>query len=211
MENVFNGLFGKIGAGMCRLSYNGGIAVKTSAGYKTYNVETGRLTNCDSFVFPVGDEFFFCLPTSKVSVGDIVLINGKPKCVISFDKKTITVINYEDSTIDTVVPERHVFMGETYMYGKIVSMFGDAITKKGSKGGMNSIVKYMMVSEMFKTNSVTNTSINSMLPLMMMNGGGFENVFSGLFNFVDEDDEPEVETKKKKASKKALLENVDEE
>ena len=51
MTNVFNGMFGKIAPGMCRLSMNGGIAVKTSNGYKSYNVKNGRLTNCDSFVF----------------------------------------------------------------------------------------------------------------------------------------------------------------
>ena len=33
---MFNGMFGKIASGMCRLSMTGGIAVKTSNGYKTY-------------------------------------------------------------------------------------------------------------------------------------------------------------------------------
>ena len=53
MNNLFDGMFGKIAPEMCRLSMNGGIAVKTSNGYKTYNVENGQLTNCDNFVFPV--------------------------------------------------------------------------------------------------------------------------------------------------------------
>ena len=39
MTNIFNGMFGKVGAGMCRLSINGDIAVKTDNGYKTYNVK----------------------------------------------------------------------------------------------------------------------------------------------------------------------------
>ena len=51
MMNALNGMFGKVANGMCRLSVNGGIAVKTSNGYKNYNVKTGRLTNCDHFVF----------------------------------------------------------------------------------------------------------------------------------------------------------------
>lgn len=125
MNNLLNGMFGKVGNGMCRLSMNGNIAVKTSSGYKTYNLKTGRLTNCDSFVFNIGEEFFFVIPTNKVSEGDIILVNGKPKCVIEAEKNKITVINYEDSTIDTILPERHVFMGNTYFYGKIVSMFGN--------------------------------------------------------------------------------------
>ena len=36
---LFNGMFGKVAAGMCRLSMNGGIAIKTSNGYKTYKRE----------------------------------------------------------------------------------------------------------------------------------------------------------------------------
>lgn len=56
MNNLLNGMFGKVGNGMCRLSMNGNIAVKTSSGYKTYNLKTGRLTNCDSFVFNIGEE-----------------------------------------------------------------------------------------------------------------------------------------------------------
>lgn len=109
-ENVFNGMFGKIAPGMCRLSMSGGIAVKTNSGYKTYNIKTGRLTNCANFVFDIGQDFFFCIPTNKAEIGDILLINGKPKCVTKVDKGTLTVINYEDSTVETVIPERHVFM-----------------------------------------------------------------------------------------------------
>lgn len=49
MNNVLNGMFGRVQQGMCRLSMSGGIAVKTSNGYKSYNMKPGRLTNCDSF------------------------------------------------------------------------------------------------------------------------------------------------------------------
>lgn len=34
MNNFLNGMFGKVGNGMCRLSMNGEIAVKTSGGYR---------------------------------------------------------------------------------------------------------------------------------------------------------------------------------
>lgn len=37
MNNFLNGMFGKVGNGMCRLSISGGIAVKTSNGYKYCN------------------------------------------------------------------------------------------------------------------------------------------------------------------------------
>lgn len=127
-----NGIFGKIAPGMCRLSMNGGIAVKTSNGYKTYNITTGRLTNCDNFVFDIGEDFFFAIPTNKVKVGDIILVGGKPKCVIETGENKMVVINYEDSTVDTILPERHMFLGNAFITTKIVSMFGNDF-KSGKK------------------------------------------------------------------------------
>ena len=190
--NFMNGMFGKIAPGMCRLSMSGGVAVKTDNGYKSYNVKTGRLTNCDSFVFDIGEEFFFVIPTNKVEVGDIILIANKPKCVIEVEKNKLTVINYEDSTIDTVLPERHVFMGNTYFYGKIVSMFGNNFMS--GKKGVNKMMSYMMMSEMFKGNNTSNNT-NSMFPMMMlMNGGNMSDMFGDMFDLdMSDDNEEEAE------------------
>lgn len=188
-NNFMNNMFGKLAPGMCRLSMNGGIAVKTSNGYKTYNTKTGRLTNCSNFVFDIGEDFFFLIPTNRVHKGDIILVSGKPKCVVDVKDNAITVINYEDSTIDTILPERHVFMGSAYFFGRIISMFGDSF-KSGKKDGMNNIFKYMMMSEMMKGNSGNSGGMGNLLPLMMMGNGGFENMFDGMFDFdsVDIDD-----------------------
>lgn len=194
MTNVFNGMFGKIAPGMCRLSMSGDIAVKTTTGYKSYNVKNGRLTNCDSFVFDIGEEFFFVIPTNKVEVGDIILVSGKPKCVVKSDKDTITVINYEDSTVETILPERHVFMGNTYFYGKIVSMFGNNFMK--GKKGMDKMMSYMVMSEMMKGSNTSSNGIGSMLPMMMlMNGNNVSDMFSDMFDFDinTSDDESEAE------------------
>ena len=191
MNNMLNGMFGKVAPGMCRLSMNGGTAVKTSNGYKTYNMKTGRLTNCDSFVFNIGEEFFFVIPTNKAEPGDILLVAGKPKCVIEAEKNKLTVINYEDSTVETILPERHVFMGNTYFYGKIVSMFGGDLIK--GKKGTNKIMQYMMMSEMMKGNSGDSGNVmNTMLPLMMM-GGNMGSIFDGMFDFDDNEEDKEVE------------------
>ena len=191
INNMLNGMFGKVAPGMCRLSMSGGIAVKTSNGYKTYNMKTGRLTNCDSFVFNIGEEFFFVIPTNKAEPGDILLVGGKPKCVIEAEKNKLTVINYEDSTVETILPERHVFMGNTYFYGKIVSMFGSDLVK--GKKGTNKIMQYMMLSEMMKGNSDNSgNGMNTMLPLMMM-GGNMGSIFDGLFDFGDGEEDKEVE------------------
>lgn len=190
-SNMFNGMFGKIEPGMCRLSMNGEIAVKTSSGYKSYNLKQNRLVNCSSFVFNIGEEYFFIIPTNKAEVGDIILANGKPKCVIKNEKGMLTVVNYENGTVETVLPERHMFMGNTYFYGKIVSMFGKDMFK--SKNGTNQIMKYMMMSEMMKGMS-GNSGMNAMLPFMMMNGGGMGDMFSGLFDMDEINEEEVIET-----------------
>lgn len=188
--DIFNGMFGKLKSGMCRLSMDGNIAIRTSNGYKTYNVKTGRLTNCDSFVFDIGEELFFVIPTNKVSTGDIILVDGKPNCVISSDKNTMTVINYENSTVNTVLKERHMFMGNAYFTGKIVSLFGNDIMK--GKNGMNKVLSCMMMSEMMKGNTGT-TNMNNLLPLMMLSGNN--NMFANMFeNVLDEDEDEEDET-----------------
>ncbi|MBE5869961.1 MAG: hypothetical protein E7294_01680 [Lachnospiraceae bacterium] len=180
MNGMFDGMFGKIAPGMCRLSVDGKIAIKTTGGYKTYDVLNKRLTNCDNFVFHVGEEFFFLIPVNRVKTGDIILAGGRPKCVIEADNDSIIAINYEDSTVETILPERHVFMGNTYFYGRIVSMFGNNLAKDGK--GMGKILKYMMLSEMMKgTGGKGTDGMSGMLPLMLMGGG--KDMFYDMFAF----------------------------
>ena len=187
--NTFNGMFGKVAPGMCRLTMDGDIAVKCSNGYKTYNVKKGILTNVTNFCFNVGDEMFFVIPTSKVEPGDIILVSGKPKCVTEVNKKIITVIDYENSEIRQVVPERHVFMGSTYFYGKIVSMFGTSL--KSGKGTEN-IMKMMMLSQMMGGNNNGNNGFGQMMALSMFMGKD-NNPFEGMFQFSLDDDENDEE------------------
>lgn len=175
---MFNGMFGKIASGMCRLGMNGKIAIKTSNGYKSYDADTGKLTNCNSFVFDIGEDFFFVIPTNSVKRGDIILADGKPRMVLEVGKNEIKTFCYEDSTISTIVPERHMFMGNTYFYGKIVSMFGNSF---GKKGGMQNMMKYMMLSEMMKGNNTS--GMNNIMPMMFMINGGM----SDMFDFEDMD------------------------
>ena len=173
--NFMNGMFGKLKPGMCRMSIDGKIAVKTSNGYKTYDVASGQLMNCDNFVFDIGEEFFFMLPTNKVHPGDIIVMAGKPHCVIKEEGNLITALRYEDSTISTVVPEHHMFMGKTYFYGKIVSMFGNL-----ANSAPNEMMKYMVMAQMF---GGSNTNMQSnMLPMMFMMNGGFDKMFDGMFD-----------------------------
>lgn len=192
MTNLFNGMFGKIAPGMCRISIDGAIAIKTSNGYKTYDVKTNALVNCDNFAFDIGEDLFFMMPTNKVKTGDIILIGGKPRCVIEATKNEIRALCYEDGRIDTIVPEHHVFMGKQYFYGKIVSLVGNM----NKKNGLGMLMKYKMMSELFKGgNNGNNNNFGGLAALAFMNGDkDMGDMFD--FNFdTDDDDEEEEETK----------------
>lgn len=199
MNGIFNGMFNKVASGMCRISMDGEIAVKTSTGYKTYNVNTGSLVNCDNFAFDIGEDFFFVIPTNRVQKGDIILVSGKPCCVIAKMTNTLKVLRYEDGAIQEIAIEKHFFMGKQYFYGKIVSMFGSNF----KKGGMGNIMKYMALSQMMKGNKGlymggSNMDMSSMLPFLFMKDE-FSNVFDGMFEDEDEDEETttaEVEEEK---------------
>ena len=177
----FGKMFGKIAPGMCRLSMNG-VAIKTQDGYKAYDVDTGNLVNCQDFVFDIGEDMFFIIPTNDVKKGDIILANGKPACVIEAAPNEIKAFSYETSTLITLVPEKYIFFGNTYFYSKIVSIFGNVT--KGMK--IDQMMPLMMMSEMMKDSN--DSGFAKMLPMaMMMNGGlNFGEMFSGIFNLGEE-------------------------
>lgn len=186
-SNMMNKFFGKVAPNMVRLSMTGDMAIKTSNGYKTYDVKTGTLVNCSDFVFADGSDFFFIIPTNKVETGDVILAAGKPHCVIKAEANRIEALRYEDGSIVNIVPEHHMLFGRTYFYGKIVSMFGKVKGDKGMKGMM----KYMMLSEMMKGGN-GNSNMSSMLPMMMLMNGGMGDMFEGMFDFDEEEDEKEA-------------------
>ena len=223
MGNTFKGMFGKIDKGLCALSMSGGIAIKTTNGYKTYNIAKKRLTNVTNFCMDASD-MFFVLPTSKVKVGDVILVQGKPKCVLGVNEedKSIKCIDYETSEIREIVPERHVFLGSTFWYGKIVSLFGNAGLK--GKGLMGKLISLMVMKSMMGGGNGNGDAFGGLGQMMMMqqllgggNGNGLD--FTNMFNLdfdtdaswagddeADEDEEAEedepVPAKKKAAKKK---------
>lgn len=187
--NMFNGMFKPVARGYCKMGVNGKVAVKTSTGYKTFDIATNKLTNCDNFAFDM-DGAFWVVPTFKVEKGDIILVNGKPRCVIEIGANSIKTFCYEDSTVAETIPERHVFMGKTYCYGKIFSPFMNM--SKGD-GMMKNMMNMMMMSQMFGGNSNGNNTMgmNPMMFMMMNNSGSnpFEGMFDGAFDFGVEEDE----------------------
>ena len=218
-SKFFNGFFGKVQPGMCRLTMNGNIAIKCSNGYRTYNDKQQRLTNVTNFCFDMGSELFFVIPTMKVSEGDIILVEGKPKYVLAISKAYIEVVDYETSEIKKIVPERHVFMGSSYCYGKIVSMFGNNF--KGGRG-LKKIMKMMMLSQIFggQNGGSSDFGMGNIGQMMMMSslfGGNsdmdfFNDMFDGLsFDTDDEEtDRPAKKTKKKVVKKVEVDDEGDE-
>ena len=221
-DNMFNGIMGKIKPGCCRLTMNGRVAVKTANGYKTYNDKTGNLTDCANFVLDIGDDLFFLMPTRNLNPGDIVLINGKPMYILEIKAKNrVEAMNYEDATIQTVIPERHAIMGRKF-YGKIVSLMGKGLNGKG--GFFKNMLKLKMMGAMMggKTDTEGIFGGNALPMMMLMGGGSMDGLFDGLcdeddgdegdvtgfFGFGEDEadeDEDEVVVKKsvKKAAKKA--------
>ena len=202
---MFEGMFMKVEKGMCMLSPCG-IAVKTGAGYRSYNVKTGKLRNCDNLVFSFGDGMFFVIPETKVKPGDIILNGGRPACVRKAAKDRIEVINYETSVVETILPERHVFMGNTYFYGKIVSLFGDGSSICG-KGRKKKMMKFMMLSSLlggqdsgagsdtvFGAGAAAgaNANMNLLMPLLLMKGGGPDDLFGNLFDEENDADDADA-------------------
>lgn len=207
MKSMFEGTFGKVGAELCAFSPCG-IAVRTSGGYKSYNIKTGRITNCDGLTFNLGEGIFFVIPTSKVRPGDIILRNGQPVCVRKVNKGSLEIINYETSAVETILPERHVFMGNTWFCGKIVSLFGDGASI-AKKGGINKMMKFLMAQSMIgnmgtyvnnpdgtlrKSSAATDgAGMSALLPFIMMGGGNmFDDMFDGTFDSTFDEDEEDL-------------------
>jgi len=186
MSVLENLKFGKVEPGLIRLGMNGQLAVKTGGDYKYYNPTKKRLISCDNFVFDIGSEFFFVIPTNKVKKGDIIIVNKQPVYVLEPEKDgEIKVLSYIDGTIKQILPERHTFLGESYMYSKIVSMLGNKQFNK------NSIFKFMMLNSMMGNGNGglfggAANNANGMNPMMMMMMMGGNNPFADMFDFGDD-------------------------
>lgn len=192
MENIFQ----KVEHGKCRIALNGQIAVWTTNGYKTFSNKTGTLINCNQFVSQFGDDYFYVVPAAKVKEGDIILVNGTPRCVMKVDKNLLTIMTYETGAVEQIIPERRIFMGNIYFYRKIMSpmmgMFGKGKAKAGK------MLRLMMMSDMMKGGAKTNGGMNWMQLLMMQGmtkqfGGSMDEMFEGFGDFEDDFEEEDEE------------------
>lgn len=191
----FNNMFGNVDPDMCRLSFDGNIAINVNGEYKVYDAEKGFYTNCNQFVVDMGN-MFFVLPTNKVAVGDIILAGGNkrtPKYVLEKTKTTLRVFDYLEGEVKEIIPERQMFMGKQYCYGKIVSLFGG---NKGIKGkGFKGMMKFMMLANLMngKPGNGSGDMMQTMMMMSMMNGK--DNLFDDMLDFeFDEDEDNSTET-----------------
>lgn len=189
LEDITNAVIGKIQPGCCRLTINGNIAIKTSNGYKYYNAKTGNLTDCSNFVLDICEDLFMLVPTRTLKPGYIILINGKPVYVLeTLSKNRVKVMQYEDSSIKEVIPERHALLGRKF-YGRIVSLFGDGFGKKGG-GFFKNMLKLKMMGAMMGGRGEDSGFGGNTLPMMMlMNGGSLDGLFDGICGESEDDDD----------------------
>ena len=188
MTSMFDGVGGRIEPGCCRLSLNGRIAVKTSDGYKVYNPKTGSVTNCSNFVLDLADDMFMMVPTRVLKPGYIILINGKPVYVLeNLAKNRVKVMQYEDSSIKEVIPERHVLLGRKF-YGRIVSMLGDGFGVKGG-GFFKNMLKLKMMGAMMSGSGDSGFGGNALPMMMLMNGGSLDGLFDGICSESEDNDD----------------------
>ena len=103
-------------------------------------------------------------------------------------KNRVEVMSYEDSSIKTVIPERHAFLGRKF-YGKIVSLIGSGFNGKG--GFFKNMLKFKMMSSMFGGNKAGNNDMfggNAMAMMMLMGNGGMDGIFDGIGDDDEDDD-----------------------
>lgn len=199
----FNGNFGKAPEGMFRISVKGAIAVKTSAGYRAYSMDKGRLVNCTMFNLDIGDGMFYVLPTNSVKPGDIILVNRQPRCVLEVNDKTISVVNYEAGTVEQLLPERHMFMGNMYFYGKVVSPL---LGLFGKSEGIKGILQMKLMAEMFggKPAAGEDNPMQMMLMCSLMGKGDLlGTTLDGVFGCLDE--EPPTPAPRRRSRGKSQL------
>ena len=134
-------------------------------------------------------------------------------------KNRVEAMNYEDSTIQTVIPERHAIMGRRF-YGKIVSLLGSGFGA-GKGGFFKNMLKLKMMSSMLGGNSNADGMLggNNLAMMMLMGNGSMDGLFDGFMDddedeedsgnifdklVGDEDDDEEDEPTPKKSVKKAV-------
>ena len=164
----FNELF-DFSADQCRLSFDGSIAVRTGTDeYKTYNPTTKQLTNCEDFVFDVGENMIVMMPVANVSVGDVIKVAHNYHYVTNVNGDgSIETVKYEDGSQCHIVPENHIFLGRQFAYQKVFPIFN---VFNQSAGNPNFVANPMLMYMMMQSSGNGGFDFSKLLPFMMMSG-----------------------------------------
>lgn len=164
----FNELF-DFSADQCRLSFDGSIAVRTGTDeYKTYNPTTKQLTNCEDFVFDVGENMIMMMPVASVSIGDVIKVAHNYHYVTNVnDDGSIETVKYEDGSQCHIVPENHIFLGRQFAYQKVFPIFN---VFNQSAGNPNFAANPMLMYMMMQNSGNGDFDFSKLLPFMMMSG-----------------------------------------
>lgn len=204
--NFFSGLdFGPVESGKLSLSTEG-IAVKTTNGYLAYNSNKNKVVNVDGVNFEVPNMFFKVpVAINKIKHGDLLIHSGQLVWVIEKKERTISVLSLEGSEIKEILPIESAFgfsyytsivslinnfnADETNPFGSILPFL-----LAGGTGNDNKVNPLMFLFPQLMSGSDENSGFNpetmamlmalgnntggmeSMLPLMLMNGNGFESM-----------------------------------
>lgn len=193
---------GSIAQDQYRLSFDGQIAVRVRSKdgdtYKTYDPRKNKLVTVGDFAIQGLQDTFFLIPTRKLKRGDIVIIDGKPVCVISHDGNTITAASYGTSEIKTLLVDHVVWFGKPF-YGKVTSIF-QMMLGNGLSGDGDGLMKMMVMSQLFGGEGAKNPfgidmggqngGIGNLLMMSMLFGKG-ESILDGLFSMGEDDDDEE--------------------
>lgn len=179
ISNIFKGAFGRVSNGLFRMTLDGSVAVRIDSQdcYKTVNPVTGEFQNVDNFAIDPGADTFFIVPTQKLAVGDIVMVNGTPRCVLGVQGNEVTVVNYGTSVKETLLLEKHIFLGQSF-YGKLMSPLMDFFKGFTSPTGTgNSLASTLSTNPLMFMLMCSHDGngfgdMNGMLPLLLLGQGG---------------------------------------
>jgi hypothetical protein len=183
MDTMFGRGFGKCTDNRFALSMNG-IAVRQAGSDKfvVYDKENNEFVDSTNTLLDIKDALVI-LPTVELSVGDLVIHEGKPYYIIGTGRE-IKAVSYDDCTQTILIPKTTLF-GIKY-FTKVYSIFGDNFAATGEifnnpmmlmsliNGDRTDMSKLLMFNAMSKGDFAN----NPMAMAFLMNGNNDGDDFS---------------------------------
>lgn len=183
MDTMFGRGFGKCTDNRFALSMNG-IAVRQAGSDKfvVYDKENNEFVDSTNTLLDIKDALVI-LPTVELSVGDLVIHEGKPYYIIGTGRE-IKAVSYDDCTQTILIPKTTLF-GIKY-FTKVYSIFGDNFAATGEIFNNPMMLMSLINSDrtdmskllMFNAMSKGDFANNPMAMAFLMNGNNDGDDFS---------------------------------